>query len=364
MLDESLAILVAAWSGESIRRAARFDGFFPANLEHPDQLAEVVGTLTELRHGVMASYDIAVALPLGVDPEPYAKAGATWWLPEFEPGVRLDTVRGVLRATAQRPKETITLFDYDSELARYHRRLRAALDIRPGDRVLDIGCGTGQTTRDAARVASPGTALGIDVSGPMLVRARQQAETEGLHNIGFVQADAQTHAFPPEHFTLATSRFGTMFFSDPSAAFANIGRALRPGARFVQLVWQAADRQEWHTAIRTALSPGHASSTPAPAAVDPFTLADPDVVAGLLTAAGFTAVDLVDVREPVCYGPDADRARAAVLQLWMAKVLVADLDPASAERARDRLYATLDAHDTGNGVWFDSRAWLVIARRR
>ncbi|WP_371583834.1 LLM class flavin-dependent oxidoreductase [Streptomyces sp. NBC_01314] len=80
-----------------IRRAARLDGFFPANLEHPDQLAEVVSTLTELRHREMASYDIAVSLPPGADPEPYAKAGATWWLPEFEPGVRLDTVRGVLR---------------------------------------------------------------------------------------------------------------------------------------------------------------------------------------------------------------------------------------------------------------------------
>ncbi|MER5224816.1 class I SAM-dependent methyltransferase [Streptomyces flaveus] len=255
------------------------------------------------------------------------------------------------------------MFDYDSELARYHERLRNALDVRPGDHVLDIGCGTGQTTRDAARAASPGTALGVDVSDPMLARARQQAETEGLRNVDFVQAEAQAHAFPQEYFSLGVSRFGTMFFSDPIAAFANIGRALRPGGRFVQLVWQAADRQEWHVAIRAALSGGHASSMSAPAAVDPFTLADPDVVVGHLTAAGFTAVDVVDVREPVYYGPDAARARAAVLQLWMAKELVTGLDAASAERALDRLGATLDAHDTGDGVWFDSRAWLVIARR-
>ncbi|MDG4864290.1 LLM class flavin-dependent oxidoreductase, partial [Streptomyces sp. T-3] len=135
MLDESLAILAAAWSGEPvhhrgehytvddiaflprpvqrpgvpvwaagfpgnarpIRRAARLDGFFPVNLTHPDQLTEVVATLTELRQGDMDSYDIAVSLPPGTDPEPYAKAGATWWLPEFDPGVRLDTVRGILR---------------------------------------------------------------------------------------------------------------------------------------------------------------------------------------------------------------------------------------------------------------------------
>jgi SAM-dependent methyltransferase len=256
------------------------------------------------------------------------------------------------------------LFDYDSELVRYHERLSEALDIRPGDRVLDIGCGTGQTTRDAARAASPGTALGIDVSGPMLALARQQAETKGLRNVSFVQADAQAYVFPPEHFSLGISRFGTMFFSDPVAAFANIGRALRLGARLVQLVWQAGDRQEWDAAIRAALSGGYRSSTSAGAADDPFTLADPDVVVGVLTAAGFTAVDVIDVREPVYYGPDADRARAAVLQLQMAKELVTDLDAASAERALDRLRVTLDAHDTGDGVWFDSRAWLVIARRR
>jgi SAM-dependent methyltransferase len=267
-------------------------------------------------------------------------------------------------ATAQRREEAVALFDYDAELVRYHERLWEALDIRPGDRVLDIGCGTGQTTRDAARAASPGTALGIDVSGGMLAQARQQAETDGLRNVSFVQADAQAHAFPPEHFSLGISRFGTMFFSDPVAAFANIGRALRLGARFVQLVWQAGDRQEWDAAIRAAISSGYGSSTSAGAAADPFTLADPDVVVGVLTAASFTAVEVIDVREPVYYGPDADRARAAVLQLRMAKELVTGLDAASAESALDRLYATLDAHDTGDGVWFDSRAWLVIARRR
>jgi ubiquinone/menaquinone biosynthesis C-methylase UbiE len=256
------------------------------------------------------------------------------------------------------------LFDYDSELARYHERLHSALDIRSGDRVLDIGCGTGLTTRDAARAASRGIALGVDVSNQMLAQAREQAATEGLRNISFVHADAQTYEFPPEHFTLGISRFGMMFFSDPIAAFANIGRALRPGAPFVQLVWQARDRQEWDAAIRAALSPGHTSTTSASEEADAaFTLADPEVVVDVFTAAGFAEVDVVDVGEPVYYGPDAEHARAAVLELRLAKELIADLDAESAERALDRLCATLDAHDTGDGVRFDSRAWLVTARR-
>ena len=242
------------------------------------------------------------------------------------------------------------MFDHDAELVRYQQRLEAALDVRADDRVLDIGCGAGLTTRAAARAAPRGEALGVDVSGPALARARERAG--GLPNVGFVQADAQTYDFPAERFSLGVSRFGTMFFADPVAGFANVGRALRPGARLVQLVWQAARHQEWSVAIRAALSGGDSAAGP-----DPFSLADPDVVTGVLSAAGFASVDLADVREPVCFGRDAEDAYAGVAQLWMAADLRAD------SAAADRLRATLAAHDTGTGVWFDSRAWLVTAHR-
>lgn len=253
------------------------------------------------------------------------------------------------------------LFDYDAELIHYHERLMTSLDLRPDDHVLDVGCGSGLTTRDAARAATSGSALGIDVSGPMLEQARRQAAAEGLDNVTFVRADAQEHGFRPERFSVAVSRFGTMFFSDPLAAFTNVGRALRPGGRFTQLVWQAADRQEWHTGIRAALSDGPGSLAPPPAG--PFTLADPRVVSETLAAAGFTAVDIADVREPVLYGPDAERACTAVLQLRLAQDSLTGLDTASAERALGRLRAMLAAHETDEGVWFDSRAWLITARR-
>src|SRR5215207_1308055 len=116
---------------------------------------------------------------------------------------------------------------YDRVVARHHHRLLIAAGVRPDDRALDIGCVTGQTTRDVARLAFDGEALGVDLSFPMLAGARRLADAEGLGNVAFVQADAQTHPLEPEHHDLALSRFGAMFFSDPVAAFSNIARGLR-----------------------------------------------------------------------------------------------------------------------------------------
>jgi ubiquinone/menaquinone biosynthesis C-methylase UbiE len=252
------------------------------------------------------------------------------------------------------------MFDYDAELRLHNELLRTAAGVGPADRVLDIGCGTGQSTREAARVAVAGSVLGVDVSAPMLERARQLSADEGLSNITFQEADAQVHPFAPTHFDLCLSRFGTMFFADPVAAFTNIGRALRPEARMVLLVWQERDRNEWATAIRQTL-PG---TTAAPSGPNAFSLADPAVTEGILTAAGFAEVSFTDVHEPVYYGPDGATACDAVLRLLKFEDQLATLDAAAAEQARTRLRATLDAHDTGDGVYFDSRAWLVTARRQ
>ena len=150
-----------------------------------------------------------------------------------------------------------------------------------------------------------------------------------------------------------------MFFTEPIAAFTNIGRALRPAARLVLLVWQERARNEWATAIRQALIP----ASVAPRGPDAFSLADPAVTEGILAASGFAEVGFTDVHEPVYYGPDSATAFDAVLRLLKFKDLLADLDAAAAEQARTRLRSTLDAHDTGGGVYFDSRAWIVTARR-
>ena len=103
-------------------------------------------------------------------------------------------------------------------------------------------------------MARAGSALGVDISVSAVERARELAEAQGVRNVSFEQADAQVHRFPRERFDLAVSRFGTMFFADPVAAFANIGRALRPDGRLVMMVWQAHERNEWGAAIRQCLT--------------------------------------------------------------------------------------------------------------
>ena len=185
---------------------------------------------------------------------------------------------------------------YDAELRAHHEHLRAAYGISPSDEVVDIGCGTGLTTRAAARAAAPGRVVGVDVSERMLERARQVTTAERLDNVRYELGDAQVHHFDPAVFDVAISRFGTMFFSDPAAAFANIAAALRPEARLLLLVWQRHEHNEWAQAIDAAL--GDAARPPQPGA-DPFSLADADATAGILEGAGFEGIGFDDIHEPV-----------------------------------------------------------------
>jgi ubiquinone/menaquinone biosynthesis C-methylase UbiE len=258
----------------------------------------------------------------------------------------------------------LELFDYDAELRLHNEHFRAAARVGSRDRVLDVGCGTGQTTREAARGAVAGSALGVDLSGPMLERARQLTVDQGPPNVTYQQADAQVHRFPPAHFDLCISRFGTMFFADPVTAFSNIGGALRPAARLVMLVWQDRDRNEWASAIRQSLITATPTPTLPTSGREAFSLAAPSITEGILAAAGFTDVSFTDVHEPVYYGPDSATAFDNVFRLLKFRDLLADLDASAAEQARTRLHAMLAAHDTGGGVYFDSRAWIVTARRR
>jgi SAM-dependent methyltransferase len=249
---------------------------------------------------------------------------------------------------------------YDAELRRHNALLRRAAAVRPSDHVLDIGCGGGLTTRQAAQAASEGSALGVDVSEAAVSSARSVALSQGVRNVSFEQADAQVHPFAPARFDLVISRFGTMFFGDPAAAFANIGRALRPGGRLAMAVWQARADNEWVGAVARALADAPLPDLPGP---DPFSLADPAVVRELLGAAGFTDIAFADAHEPVYFGPDVPAALDWVRSFTCTSEILKGLAPADAERAIGRLRDELTAHLTEEGVAFDSRAWIVTARR-
>jgi SAM-dependent methyltransferase len=253
--------------------------------------------------------------------------------------------------------------DYDTELQLHHGPLLRAGAIRSHEHVLDIGCGVGQTTRDAARLAAAGSAFGVDTSAPMIARAHELAAAEGLRNARFEQGDAQVHNFPSEHFDVAISRYGTMFFADPVAAFRNIRRALRPRGRLVMMVWQSHEANEWSVAIQRALATRDTAPIVSPGSPDAFSLADPRTVERILAAAGFSDMSFNDVHEPVYYGASVDAAFDWVRGFLFTRDLLEQLDASAAALAVERLRDTLAKHCRLDGVWFDARAWIVTSER-
>jgi ubiquinone/menaquinone biosynthesis C-methylase UbiE len=245
---------------------------------------------------------------------------------------------------------------FDAEARLHEQRFNAAAAIGASDHVLDVGCGTGKSTREAGRAAVAGTVLGVDISAPVLELARRLTDREGLRNVSYRLADAQVDDLGRARYHVCISNFGAMFFADPVAAFTNIQRALRPGARLALLAWQAPERNEWFAAIDQDIAGG------SPSGSRMFSLADQQTTAGILTAAGFTNVAFTDVREPVCYGADSAQAYDFVTGLQSTKDMLAGLDQAAAESALRRLRVTLTQHQTDDGVTFGARTWIITAR--
>lgn len=250
---------------------------------------------------------------------------------------------------------------FDAGVARYLRPLLTAAAIAPDAQVLDVGCGVGQTTREAARRAPRGGATGVDLSARMLDLARRRAEREGLANVRFVQADAQVADLGADRYDRVLSRTGVMFFGDPVAAFANLARALRPDGRMVLAVWQPFTENEWLGAFRAAVAAGRDLPPPPAEGPSPFSLGDPDRVRAVLTAAGFDEPELVGVREPMFFGPDVATAEGMVQGILGG--LLTDLDERARAGAAAALRADLEAHLGPDGVAYRSAMWIITAER-
>lgn len=248
---------------------------------------------------------------------------------------------------------------FDAGVARYLQPFLTAAAIEPTTHVLDVGCGNGLTTCEAARRAAAAT--GVDLSARMLDLARRRAAEAGLANVSFVQADVQVADLGEARYDRVISRNGVMFFGDPVAAFTNLGRALTPGGRMVLLVWQAMADNPWFTAFREAVAVGRDLPPPPPDGPGPFALGDPDRVRALLTAAGFAEPELVGVREPMYYGPDVAAAERYVRVLNGG--LLGELDDAGRAEAGARLRATLEEHLGPDGVTYPSAMWIITASR-
>jgi SAM-dependent methyltransferase len=250
---------------------------------------------------------------------------------------------------------------FDRTIAAYHLPFLEAAAIGTGEQVLDIGCGTGQTTRDAARRAPAGGALGVDLSAEMIALARRLAAADGLPNARFKQADAQIYPFGEGSFDVAISRTGAMFFGDPPAAFANIARALRHQGRLVLLTWQPLPANEWVTELTAALAAGRDLPAPAPQAPGPFALADPGRVRRLLTGTGFRRIKVDPIQAPMWFGASPGDAYEFALGLlgWMLD----GLNENRRAQALGALRATVTTHSTADGVIYKSGAWLIRAQR-
>jgi SAM-dependent methyltransferase len=252
---------------------------------------------------------------------------------------------------------------YGRATRRIWERFVEAQLVDRADRLVDVGCGTGGPTRDVARVACEGTVVGIDLSTRMLELARTKSAAERLDNITFVRGDAQVFPFEMGAFDVAMSSFGTMFFNDPVAAYTNIGRGLRGGGTLALLAWRALHENEWLVALRGALAVGRELPVPPPEMPSPFALAEPARVRDILESAGFGAVELTPIDEPIDLGVDATDALAFTTAMGIVEGLTDGLDDDARARAMANLSDLIHQRQTADGVLLASAAWLITAER-
>lgn len=239
-----------------------------------------------------------------------------------------------------------------------------AAAVEPGERVIDVGCGSGSLALAVA--AAGGRVTGLDISRPFVDHAAARARDLGA-DVDFVLADAQDHDFGAARFDAALSRFGIMFFRDSTAAFANLAGALNPGGRCVFACWQPIDKNPWITWTADAVADLLPDDMPptVPGGEDqpgPFRFADRDRVTAVLTGAGFADVDLIGFDRDLRIAGSADDVMALVRQIGPLSRIVDALPPDLAERALARVVARIDELHDGDGMSLGGSWWIVRAR--
>jgi SAM-dependent methyltransferase len=238
--------------------------------------------------------------------------------------------------------------------------LAQAIPAASQTRLLDIGCGTGGTTLAVARrLGAAGHCTGVDISGPMIAAARTRAQRENIH-ASFVQADAGSHSFTPQSFDALISRFGVMFFDDPVAAFANLHRAARPGARFRFLAWRDASENPFMTAAERAAAPLlPALPVRQPGAPGQFAFADRDRILSILQQSGWIDVDIRPI-DVACSFPEEELVQYLTYMGPVGRVLQ-QADSQTSDRVLAVIRPAFDPYLHGNEVVFTAACWMVDA---
>lgn len=245
-------------------------------------------------------------------------------------------------------------------LAPLGRRALAALAPRPGETVLDIGCGGGETALELARLVAPdGAVTGVDLSAAVLAFAQRRAK--GCARVRFIHADAQVFPFETASFDTAFSRFGVMFFDDPTAAFINIRRSLRPNGRLGFVCWRALE-ENFLDFVPLRAASAHLPPQPAhnPDAPGPFAFANPDRARSILERAGFEKIEMTPYDEQVGSG-DLDTMLAVCSRVGaLGKILRENPELRAATLPAVR--SALAAHNGPHGVRLNAATWVVTAR--
>lgn len=236
--------------------------------------------------------------------------------------------------------------------------------VRPGERVLDVGCGCGLTTIALAkRVGTEGSVIGIDISAPMLESARQRRLSARVENATFLNADAQTRDLSSLEVDLVFSRFGVMFFAEPVVAFRNLRTALRSGGRLTFACWREMKRNPWMVEPMRAVAEIVESPPRDPGAPGPFSLADSRTVQEILEAAGFAEIrcDSFDRAIDVMDGRTLDETVAFLGQMGPTGALLRDASEATRRAATQAMRVGLETLMVDGRIELGASVWLVTA---
>ncbi len=255
---------------------------------------------------------------------------------------------------------------YDAMLAPFVDRLLEVARLSGTDRVLDVGCGCGVTTLTAGSVVPSGSAVGVDISAPMLEVASRRATKATLSNVSFVEGDAQTHPFSAGEFDVVISRFGVMFFDDPESAFNNLAASMAPGGRMAFVCWQDMAKNPFVLVPGIALAEHVPLPDLGPAgAPGMFALADPARIQSILTDAGLEEVSIDSLIEEILLGGGGSLDDAVQFLRYggMGRAVLDGVDEATQDQVKVAVSEALAPFLTSEGVRIGCAAWLVSAVR-